>query len=122
MYKQKTADVMRISDWCSDVCFSERAQRVGDDPRRAEPQPPAALGRLRQEFADRARDVDLAHLARDQPWDQEIGQQKARKRVGDAVLVARHDGRVRNRQSHRVAERSEEQTSELPSLMRLSYA
>src|SRR3546814_7295270 len=107
---------MRISDWSSDVCSSDL----------------------------------LAHLARDQPWDQEIGQQKARKRVGDAVLVARHDGRVRNRQSHRVAEqrgdrepvgqpadhrrlgkgadetdrrmRSEEHTSELQSLMRISYA
>ena len=35
---------------------------------------------------------------------QEIGQQEACKRVADAVLVARHDRGVRDRQSHRMAE------------------
>src|SRR3546814_4248422 len=95
---------MRISDWSSDVCSSdlliERFEHVGDEARGAAPQP-AAFGRGGEELADRRRDIDAAHPSRDDRGSQEIGTQE---------------------RGERGADRSEEHTSELQSLMRISYA
>src|SRR3546814_18984109 len=56
--------------------------------------------------------VDVLHLARDQPRQQEIGEQEARERVADPVLVARDDRGVRDRQPHRMAkQRGEDRKS-----------
>src|SRR3546814_3888077 len=95
---------MRISDWSSDVCSSDlrqhrrRAQLAHGAPRRAEP-------------AEGAAPLLSGHR---------LG------RVGTAAAVARHRrGRLRATDERRAARRpgrSEEHTSELQSLMRISYA
>src|SRR3546814_8093577 len=101
---------MRISDWSSDVCSSDLAQV---EPRRFQ----IGLRRLHVGFGGAlCRDRGVIFL----PPDRLVGEQR---------LVAAHDlpgvrgrrlraGKLRTR---RVG-RSEEHTSELQSLMRISYA
>src|SRR3546814_2249079 len=94
-FKQKTAYEMRISDWSSDVCSSDLTRR-------------------------RQAHLDLSPRARPARNAEEI----ARHRVGrdrDRIceLLQRHGGRCDRRRN---ARRSEEHTSELQSLMRISYA
>src|SRR3546814_9281486 len=99
---------MRISDWSSDVCSSDLIQDRAVWPRhRHRPD------RLRRDGADRARnqaeDADwrfLRVLAR-----QGLAAHARDRRQGRRVLLGRHGAR-----------RSEEHTSELQSLMRISYA
>src|SRR3546814_3346691 len=113
-FKQKTAYEMRISDWSSDVCSSDlraarhlsRQPRDQADRRRSRCRcQPIAMGRrcvqpgLCQLPADRRR-------ARRSPWP------PPDFRPGRGDLHARLCG----------LRRSEEHTSELQSLMRLSYA
>src|SRR3546814_7507836 len=115
---------MRISDWSSDVCSSDLVQRVRGiddrDPRRLlEAQVGAAqldmqraaviIGGIVQE--DGAADVG-AQLA--------VGQRNiGRVRVQPII----HPRRIARQQRRRDARRrSEEHTSELQSLMRISYA
>src|SRR3546814_2674854 len=108
--KQKTAYDMRISDWSSDVCSSdleEQARRPGPadrrDPRRGHQQRlPVAGGARAAGVRAAARGVD------DDP------------RPGPGLLD-------RHRVHHQppgvgARRRSEEHTSELQSLMRISYA
>src|SRR3546814_5262825 len=97
---------MRISDWSSDVCSSDLgdhadrlAHRIDVDPR------PGALGIFAlQGVRDAAREFDhvepALHVA---------------ARIGHHLAVF-------GRQQMRAATRSEEHTSELQSLMRISYA
>src|SRR3546814_1908556 len=108
-FKQKTAYEMRIIDWSSDVCSSDLAPVVGEGDRRAAP-----VGR---DVAAQRRDL-VPVAARD-------GSDGA---VGDA---GRHDldvgrfeppGHLVGAQRGREIDRSEEHTSELQSLMRISYA
>src|SRR3546814_7869503 len=107
VFKQKTAYEMRISDWSSDVCSSDRHQpqigerlhRLADrGPPDAETRHQLALGR--QAFARAAFAADDHRL---QPVEDFVGQ------------LASDDGFV-------FGWRSEEHTSELQSLMRISYA
>src|SRR3546814_3929629 len=103
-FKQKTAYEMRISDWSSDVCSSDlRAdrcpqvrrldRRTAGDPG---PEYPAQQGHPR--FQGLRQALRLPGRAHDQGWR-------------FPASVAR-----------RRAARSEEHTSELQSLMRISYA
>ena len=62
-----------------------------------------ALRRL-EEAAGRAGEVDVAHPPRDHRRDQEILLEEGGQRLADAVLVARDDRGVRDRQAERVAE------------------
>src|SRR3546814_7309167 len=104
---------MRISDWSSDVCSSDLEIAVGEE------------GGLRRfgivpialEIADRA-DAHLAHLPLRQRFaavvenrevDERLRRGTRRHRLGEVVLVDD-------------AARSEERTSELQSLMRITYA
>src|SRR3546814_8760685 len=93
---------MRISDWSSDVCSSDLA----------------------------VADADPFDL---HPGDQHVGQSGAqhrpgadRRRLGVAAIVAVLGSPDRRRRARRPplqdARRSEEHTSELQSLMRISYA
>src|SRR3546814_9185369 len=95
-FKQKTAYEMSISDWSSDVCSSD-------------------VGAGGERLADEVVDVDV--------------------RIGDVLALAGHEvGEVHRKLQTRVGadqigvvdvgvvERSEEHTSELQSLMRISYA
>src|SRR3546814_7065920 len=105
-FKQMTAYEVRISDWSSDVCSSDlfdrlwRAPDRGDELRQS--QESAATRRCRGTGRDAAR-ARGRHLYRPRP-------QPLRRRA-----------RARDR-THRRTRRSEEHTSELQSLMRISYA
>src|SRR3546814_1735406 len=112
-FKQKTAYEMRISDWSSDVCSS--------DLHRADQQLLDVAAELGAEEA--RRDVAVAvldHAHHHQPRDDEV-------HVPDPVHLAHaradqaaEDQEVQGHGDRR--RRSEEHTSELQSLMRLSYA
>src|SRR3546814_9122619 len=96
---------MRISDWSSDVCSSDlgRKDRVVDDRNGSkkldDPDDIGQRGRLEQR--DKLRDQGREHVA------ERLGEHHAKQRL--ARIEA--DGT-----------RSEEHTSELQSLMRISYA
>src|SRR3546814_4528254 len=105
-FKQKTAYEMRISDWSSDVCSSDlvrdRPVRLGQEHAAALLQPAGGagpgLGEGRRRRVARPGNRHQRHAAAD--------------RHGVPILqpVSAHD------------RRSEEHTSELQSLMRISYA
>src|SRR3546814_4061261 len=108
-FKQKTAYEMRISDWSSDVCSTDltRAQEGGADGR------PADLHRRsarrvhpRLCFPDDARQCAVRGAVPARHLDRAAADRQA-------------PDRDRTRSGRR---RSEEHTSELQSLMRISYA
>src|SRR3546814_6084247 len=102
-FKQKTAYEMRISDWSSDVCSSDLVRRACASGRR--------LGRsCRSVFrGDRGRKP-----AASEPEGDADQQDKYRH------LDERTDDRGEGDRGRKA--RSEEHTSELQSLMRISYA
>src|SRR3546814_8239193 len=108
--KQKTAYDMRISDWSSDVCSSDldlllALMVIGDGKGHELLQRHAVLG---IDLVQPGRDLgELQPLAHDGRRHQEV--------CGDRfdILALVH---------HRPHGRSEEHTSELQSLMRISYA
>src|SRR3546814_2351315 len=126
-FKQKTAYEMRISDWSSDVCSSDLVL-AGLQPQRVAAAEHAHLvGRQRARvvaFADRG--PALEHIGeRVVPFRQRVLPHRAC--VERDVEVQRIGGRLRDRPAHAAAAavvdfRSEEHTSELQSLMRISYA
>src|SRR3546814_9681342 len=100
-FKQKTAYEMRISDWSSDVCSSD----LGADFLRSE---------IQHDIAGQMQHVSAG----------EIHEHQACLRVEPEVaerVEVQVAGEVRNGQPV-AADRSEEHTSELQSLMRISYA
>src|SRR3546814_4385073 len=101
-FKQKTAYEMRISDWSSDVCSS--------DLRRHE----RGRGRWRVGVGVRQPGVQREHRQLQAHADDHEGEGD----MDGAVVLQRRDqpGQVGD------VERSEEHTSELQSLMRISYA
>src|SRR3546814_3233291 len=112
-FNQKTSYVMRISDWSSDVCSSdlglrqhrpvvERERRIGADHGDA--------GKPRRDF-DRLRLGErVGDVARGLPGGEE--------RSGERLLVDMRGAGFEGQSGGR----SEEHTSELQSLMRISYA
>src|SRR3546814_9654057 len=126
-FKQKTAYEVRISDWSSDVCSSDLT---------------AILGILRMDFKQifaMPQDVRrVARLGTDVVLGKDAAGGKQQGILAGTALVAghifrdhetslaahefvhMHDGRAIGRIG--IAGRSEEHTSELPSLMRISYA
>src|SRR3546814_1505344 len=109
-FKQKTAYEMRISDWSSDVCSSDldTGRRAALDRRLVRPGASGQERRPGQARQPQCADARPWHLA-------------ARPGAGGAFLPGRGvAGRRRN--SRRDGARSEEHTSELQSLMRISYA
>src|SRR3546814_7764870 len=99
---------MRISDWSSDVCSSDRQAASG------------AARAAAAVFGDRA--PPAVHLGpppaavRHQPRRRRRGQERFRLRVDQ------RDDRAGLPHGDPAAQRSEEHTSELQSLMRISYA
>src|SRR3546814_5978120 len=96
---------MRISDWSSDVCSSDvklTVDKVGDP---SEEQP---NGRGAGDQVAQGQDRE-ASLSREQPSRADHAQQAAMERHAAAP-------------DHEYLKRSEEHTSELQSLMRISYA
>src|SRR3546814_6307413 len=119
-FKQKTAYEMRISDWSSDVCSSDLRHAVvggGDDLRRRH--------RLGVDFGGQVA-VDgkggdpVEHRLR---LGGQRGGRNECERHGSESLVAEHRLSPRKRKERwRTTPRSAEHTSELQSLMRISYA
>src|SRR3546814_6986717 len=122
-FKQKTAYEMRISDWSSDVCSSDLAvDDEGDEP--------GADGEHLPGVADIADDPGhrLA-VAQHRP---RVEHRHGRGRRGCGLRRRRHEQQQRDRQQRPerpgdegrlpAEGRSEEHTSELQSLMRISYA
>src|SRR3546814_8597435 len=110
---------MRIIDWSSDVCSSDLFGK-------AEVEPKAILCEFRVEedgLLDVGAELSADHFVAGQMVDvsgrtQGKGFAGAMKRWGFGGLRATHGVSV----SHRSHGRSEEHTSELQSLMRISYA
>src|SRR3546814_5074568 len=120
-FKQKTAYEMRISDWSSDVCASDLITQRNQPPlrkpppaRRSAPEPAGAPYRRatpRQPARQRAR------ATTHRPSSQRAAPRRYRQGCQPPQCPdRRHSGL----DGH--AMRSEEHTSELQSLMRISYA
>src|SRR3546814_2556147 len=104
---------MRISDWSSDVCSSDLSQALSTEERRPSAQRRAGASGLASLSFRRA--FPLPSL----PFRHGLGLIKAKtQRI--------HNGVAHHRRGHgeqdQAADRSEEHTSELQSLMRISYA
>src|SRR3546814_7191230 len=93
---------MRISDWSSDVCSSDLA--IHGDPDQTEEDGPAAHRRGR-----RRRDGDL-----------DVGGRGRGRGNRQCLYQRRRD--LAGTEGRRLCDKSEEHTSELQSLMRISYA
>src|SRR3546814_1927665 len=133
-FKQKTAYEMRISDWSSDVCSSDlsRRQRNGVASKQSLGEPPRLFfDRRRRRFrSDRlpqgggaSHQVRLRGLLR-QAFQSSFD---LRCKLGHLGIFGRTDNlaaghRTRIINGNIIEQRSEEHTSELQSLMRISYA
>src|SRR3546814_3648250 len=115
-FKQKTAYEMRISDWSSDVCSSDLGRDVEHLVRKRADG--AAAGCAGVEAFARHR-VAQALLFLDAPALDEIP-----GGIERALIIKQPDPQRRERADAvpRSPVRSEEHTSELQSLMRISYA
>src|SRR3546814_6789667 len=116
--KQKTAYEMRISDWSSDVCSSDlgaRGRRRRNDRTFAQPEPQAQVPEHQPQTQQEIAEPPVEDVAVEQPE-----QQNRRQRIGPAMKrpVQENDPA----ELHQQDQRSEEHTSELQSLMRISYA
>src|SRR3546814_7194862 len=101
---------MRISDWSSDVCSSDLlSHRVATRERQRK----ASSGALRLPVAQRRRDRD--RFVADHLGEFDAPAVRARTRCCDDQRADHDAGRI-------LDQRSEEHTSELQSLMRISYA
>src|SRR3546814_7141172 len=123
LFKQKTAYEMRISDWSSDVCSSDLICRftTGEDPLYG-----VLTGEL-DEFGQIEEDATIVALAGD-PLYVGVKLLQEEHKLADVRLLAPVLPRSkvvaigRNYAAHAAEMRSEEHTSELQSLMRISYA
>src|SRR3546814_7317093 len=95
-FKQKTAYEMRISDWSSDVCSSDLCV---DTP---------LLMETLATIADSSKAVGLDDIINSLVSVVPLGRLAQAQEIANAILF--------------LASRSEEHTSELQSLMRISYA
>src|SRR3546814_9968859 len=117
---------MRISDWSSDVCSSDLFRRQSDvqnakDPELRKAQSHVALAMAvaaerfpsdydkRREFVAERKEEVAARIGRGET-------------IAGIEVKARQEQRVREMAQDQILQRSEEHTSELQSLMRISYA
>src|SRR3546814_7666456 len=117
-----------MSDWSSDVCSSDLAESRGTDRPGGR-----AEDREDQNDEDQIGDLERDPGGAEQPFEEAaiiIGPHLARKRKGQRGDDAPDEGREQHRgkpapraRRHEIfGQRSEEHTSELQSLMRISYA
>src|SRR3546814_9315185 len=115
-YKQKTAYEMRISDWSADVCSSDlREHDACRGPGGGFP------GREHRRAGAQA----IERIEQDPAWRQDHPGAGRWLAAGNRARGGRRDDRRRHQDARRCAyvlHRSEEQTSELQSLMRISIA
>src|SRR3546814_1712421 len=122
-FKQKTAYELRISDWSSDVCSSDLPARRGDCWRLF-----LCDGRAVRQYGERLRPGGQGDDRRGSLRPHRRGR-RAREPTGRRGRrpvphrrPALSDRTGRSGGAARQCARSEEQTSELQSLMRISYA
>src|SRR3546814_10506405 len=122
-FKQKTAYEMRISDWSSDVCSSDLSAPLSGTPRN--PFRPVRFEGIPDKLATAIlEDFDILV---GEPLNGMTATQGPADRIEFwgfefiHAVVGRPAERIGNRHS-RCCYRSEEHTSELQSLMRISYA
>src|SRR3546814_10062169 len=112
-FKQKTAYELRISDWSSDVCSSDLADEQGGRGFRIE---------VRMQFAPCLSGVEQGM----QPFaimaDQGLGHALGKRLARSLQLPEQHSRSCSDRARRFPSARSEEHTSELQSLMRISSA
>src|SRR3546814_4061465 len=120
-FKQKTAYEVRISDWSSDVCSSDLRQRPPRSSWGRSTSSPAALPGPTV-VSRRPRCPALGRAAREPAATSAPARRcsPVPDRPPRKAFSARPDRPRRPRQRH--PSRSEEHTSELQSLMRISYA
>src|SRR3546814_10864780 len=125
-FKQKTAYEMRISDWSSDVCSSDLLTFLSQQIEQREQYQPqhidhVPVGRAGFDEADvRAlRDMQITH---DEAEDRQTQQHMAEMHSRHHVVVHEEQIGARCQAGTDFGDRSEEHTSELQSLMRISYA
>src|SRR3546814_1757034 len=130
-FKQKTAYEMRISDWSSDVCSSDLL--ASGQPLEPCAQPRVDGQPVERDIMDVEQEILGVHAV--------VAHQPRHRRAMSVKILLLHPprvGRVDIQQAHdegahalvdqveqlrrRCIERSEEHTSELQSLMRISYA
>src|SRR3546814_10103715 len=118
-FKQKTAYEMRISDWSSDVCSSDL--RSIDHLRDVQSPTPNSRQNRRQ-----ARNLqpspDLQTYRLKPAFCSWLHSARFRRRLVHSVSAVAVSKHVRARPGNRPAFRSDEHTSELKSLIRISYA
>src|SRR3546814_7217468 len=105
---------MRISDWSSDVCSSDlvvQQQRIAQPPALQQRQA-GREHRLQRRVEVRPMELHLAHMAD----VEKASRRPCPEMLGEDPLILDRHRIVRERH------RSEEHTSELQSLMRISYA
>src|SRR3546814_1357835 len=107
-FKHKTTYEMRISDWSSDVCSSDRADRGRTHRRQRRTDAAGAAFAWQSGRGFRALEVERGHPS----------PPRSRPAAAGGVGICRHASGRSFGGSHR----SEEHTSELQSLMRISYA
>src|SRR3546814_8387807 len=117
-FKQKTAYELRISDWSSDVCSSDLSR--SPTRRRGRREPPRRAGWCR----GRRRSPHAPRRQRDiRPFPSHSRGCRSAPRDTRARAASRPlHGRGRRPRNSCQCRRSEEHTSELQSLMRISYA
>src|SRR3546814_3089197 len=109
-FKQKTAYEMRISDWSSDVCSSDL---IGGNTGIAPHQHASKIDRAKgQHCKDNQLYADGWLNRAEQPH----------QKSGQPCCCSQPDEKYAGRDDLGDGERSEEHTSELQSLMRISYA
>src|SRR3546814_1142986 len=115
LFKQKMAYEWRISDWSSDVCSSDlppsRDAQAIRPIRRRSAAPPRSSHNIRRSPAPTSRSSGPSRRAR-----------RARRRGGHSPASSDHISAGPLREAQEGVRRSEEHTSELQSLMRISYA
>src|SRR3546814_2541574 len=108
---------MRISDWSSDVCSSDLHESLP----RPDRSPDCLLVTeeiLERSLRQRHEEPDL----KEKEQSERHRQADNRDQVPGKAAKPAHEGTDEERSGHVDADRSEEHTSELQSLMRISYA
>src|SRR3546814_5731573 len=112
-FKQKTAYEMRISDWSPDVCSSDLNGFPVEFKQQRSFRQIERLHQLGMQLADPAAPLRAAHDARGA-----AGMQSRMRGGFESIFVSG----IAEQGDNLHLERSEEHTSELQSLMRISYA
>src|SRR3546814_10031565 len=116
---------MRISDWSSDVCSSDLSRGSSTAARarrshRRQQRTDSDEGERDRAVGDAVRDKDIVTLEQRAAAIDDVGD------IAFAILIGGGEDRLAGAADHLrgivLVERSEEHTSELQSLMRISYA